>query len=236
MFFKKVPFISIDIETKNLTEKEIEFESQFLKPHPSTKDPKKIEAQLEVKKEALVTKGALTNTCEIASIAIHSTGTGPIVLHTMDFHKDLHDYNVQAEPFKTEAEMLGGFLDIFNTACDEETVIVVAGKYFDLPKIRYACLKNRVPMAEAVKPGALNQIYDVLFMGGKYFMVSGGSSYSLSLDELSERLGINTGGKVISGKEVPGMIERGEFEEVIVYNALDAVKNSEAYLLMTGQY
>lgn len=236
MFFKKVPFISIDIETKNLTKKEIEFESQFLKAHPSTKDPEKIAAQIATKTKALSTKGALTNTCEIASIAIHSAGTGPLVIHATGFDGDLDDYNVKAFSFLTEAEMLAEFTEIFNVSCDEETVIVVAGKYFDLPKIRYACLKNRVPMAEAVKPGAPNQIYDVLFMGGKYFMVGGGSSYSLSLDELSERLGLNSGGKVISGKEVPGMIERGEFEEVIVYNALDAVKNSEAYLLMTGQY
>ncbi len=236
MFFKKVPFISIDIETKNLTEKEIEFESQFLKPHPSTKDPKKIKAQLEEKKANLHSKGALTNTCEIASIAIHSIGASPVVIHTMDYQKELEEYNIVSIPEKTEAEMLNSFAQIFNDDCDEETVIVVAGKYFDLPKIRYACLKNRVPMAEAVKPGAPNQIYDVLFMGGKYFMVGGGSSYSLSLDELCGRLGLDSGMKVISGKEVPGMIERGEFEEVIVYNALDAVKNSEAYLLMTGQY
>lgn len=233
MIFKTLKFFSIDIETKNLNDKEVEFETQFLKHHPSTKDPAKQKLQIEEKAQKLRTRGALTNTCEIASIAFYTDSTRPIVFNTLK-DIDLEEYGMKGHYYETEAEMLAAFTEFVNETCDEETVIVVANRDFDLPKIRYACIKNRIQMPEIMRPEAENRIYDVLFMGSKYFMI--GNTFSVGLDEISERLGVGTGGKAVSGKEVPGMIERGEFTEVLVYNGLDAIKTTECYLLMTGRY
>lgn len=235
MFLKKYPFFSIDIETRNLSAKAIEFEKQFLKPHPSTKDEDKKMKQLEEKARKLKEKGAVTDSCEIASIGIHVQGEMPIVIHTFDFHEDLKaDYGMEHYPCVGEKEMLRIFYELMSSACDETTELVVAGRDFDFPKIRTRNVVNGVPIPEPLVPGAQNPNYDVLFMGAKYFLVN--KRFSVSLDELSQRLGVDTGEKAISGAEVPGMIERGEFKEVIIYNGLDAVKNTECYMKMTCRY
>jgi len=226
---KKKTFISIDIETKNLSEDDLEMEQGLVKAATNIKDPAKIKANVEKKRTALVSRGALTNSCEIGSIGIHANGETPLVLHTFDFSSDIE--GIEHEYFSSEQEMLKGFNMFMDDVCTDETVLVVAGRDFDFPKLRLRSVMNNVPMANAMRPGAENTIYDVLFMATKYFMI--GNKFSISLDELCLRLGINSGGKAISGKEVPGMIERGEFEEVILYNAMDAVKNSECYIKMT---
>ena len=235
MFQRAFPYLSIDIETRNLTADEVEFEGQFVKAHPGTKDKEKIEAQIEKKKQNLLEKGALTNTCEIASIAIHVPGEMPIVIHTFDFNEDLtEEFFIDHMPCTNEKEMMNTFFEIVSSACDDETELVVANRDFDFPKLRMKALVNRVPIPQPFMPGAHNRIYDVLFMASKYFMIGG--QYNISLDELCKRLGVGTGEKAIPGSEVPGMVERGEYKEVIVYNGLDALKNSECYELMTGRY
>jgi hypothetical protein len=234
MVFKMMSHISIDIETKNLTNEQVDFESKFLKAHPSTKDEAKKQAQIETKKRELSTRGALTNSCEIASIAIHSDRGRAVVFHTLD-EVDLTDYNMNGCKYDTEREMLSAFSSLLDECCDDETEIVVAnGKGFDFPKIRLACVRNRVQLPEVLMPGAVNKIYDVTYIACKYFFV--GNQMFMSLDELCTRLGVRTGEKAVSGAEVPAMIERGEHTEVLVYNGLDAIKTTECYLLMTGRY
>lgn len=235
MFYKVYPYLSIDIETRNLTEEQIEFEAQFLKASANTKDPVKIEKQIADKKEKLKTHGALTDSCNIASIGIHVPGEVPIVIHTFDYEEDLsEEFHVEHLPCKDEKEMMHTFYELVSSACDEETVLVVANRDFDFPRLRLKCIQNRVPIPGPLVPGAGNQTYDVTFMATRYFMK--GKKFSVSLDELCQRLGVATGEKAISGAEVPGMVDRGEFKEVIIYNGLDAVKNSECYEMMTGRY
>jgi len=235
MYNKIYRTFSIDIETMDLDERDIEFEAKFLKAHPNTKDPEKIEKQLEEKAKKLETKGALTDTCKIASIGIHVPGELPIVLHTFKFEEDLTaTYSIDNMACSSEKDMLLTFYQIMSISCDEETEIIVAGRDFDLPKIRLACVRNRVQIPPAIFPGAGNRVYDVLFHGAKYFLA--GSRFSVSLDELSQRLGVDTGDKAISGAEVPKMIREEEFEQVIIYNGLDAYKNTECYNMMTGRY
>lgn len=234
--FKRINAVSIDIETMNLDANEIELESRFLKAHPSTKDPDKIKAQIKAKKEQLKTKGALKDSAQIACIGLHMHGQPPVVIHSVGSKYDLVDeFGIETSFVNSEKEMMHEFTAIMNSICDNETEIVVAGKYFDIPKIRLAAVRNGVALPGFLLPLTSNPIYDVLYIGGKYFLVGNKRQHDIGLDELCKRLGIDTGGKVIAGAEVPGMIERGEYKEVIIYCAMDAVKNTECYRKMTCQ-
>lgn len=231
--FKRINAISIDIETMNLKDKEIELESQFLKAHPNTKDPDKIKAQLAAKKEGLKVKGALQDSSEIACIGLHMHGQPPVVIHTIGKQYSLlEEYGIESYHVETEKQMMQEFQSLMNNVCDDDTELVIAGKYFDAPKLRLAAVRNQVKLPCALIPMAPNRIYDILYMGGKYFLVGNKRQHDLGLDELCKRLGVDTGGKVISGSEVPGMIENGEEKEVVVYCALDTVKNTECYRIM----
>ena len=61
MMLKKFPFISLDIETRNLTAAQAEFAEQFVKHHPSTKNEEKRALQIAAKKAALSERGALND-------------------------------------------------------------------------------------------------------------------------------------------------------------------------------
>jgi len=231
---KKFPFVSLDIETRNLTPTQAEFAAQFLKHHPSTKDEEKKAAQIAAKKAALSDRGALNDASEIACIGLWTASEpAPIVLHTFAFDGEIE--GVAHASYATEKDMLVAFAEMMNEACDDQTEVVVANAGFDLPRMRYAAaIRNRVVVPEIIKPRSVNPIYDVLYMAGKYFLVGSGSEFNLSLDDLVKHCRITTG-KVVSGAEVPGMIEREEYEEVITYNAVDALVTGKAYQILTGR-
>lgn len=231
---KKFPFVSVDIETRNLTPEQIELASCFVKHHPSTKDEAKKAAQIEAKKAALVEKGALNDASEIACISIWTASEpAPIVLHTFPFGEEIK--GIAHAQYATEKDMLKAFAEMMNDACDEQTEVVVANAGFDLPRLRYAAaIRNRVAVPEIIKPRSVNPIYDVLHMAGKYFLVGNGAEFGLSLDALAKHCQIITG-KVVSGKEIPDMIDRGEYETVITYNAIDALVTGKIYQILTGK-
>lgn len=234
MMLKRYPFIALDIETRNLTAAQADFAAQFLKHHPSTKDEVKRAAQIEAKKAALSERGALNDASEIACIGLWSASEpAPIVLHTFPFDHEID--SIAHAQYATEKAMLEAFAEMMNDACDEGTEVVVANAGFDLPRLRYAAaIRNRVAIPEIIKPRSVNPIYDVLHMAGKYFLVGNGAEFGLSLDDLAKHCRIVTG-KVVSGAEVPGMIEREEYEEVITYNAVDALVTGKAYQILTGR-
>lgn len=231
---KKFSFISVDIETRNLTPEQIEFASAFVKHHPSTKDEAKKAAQIEAKKAALVEKGALNDASEIACIGFWTTlEAAPIVLHTFPCDEQIE--GIAHAQYATEKEMLEAYCEMMNDACDEQTEIVVANAGFDLPRLRYAAaIRNRVAIPEIIKPRSPNSIYDVLYMAGKYFLVGNGAEFSLSVEALARHCGIITG-NAVSGKEVPDMIDRKQYKEVITKNAIDVVATGKIYQMMIGK-
>lgn len=235
MMFRKAQFVSIDIETKNLSDSQIEFESQFLKSHPGTKDEDKKQAQVAAKKESLAKKGALTNSAEIACIGFwNDYEQSPFVLHTFDFNKQLD--GIATARYESEASMLYAFAQLMNDSTDEQTEVVVANAGFDLPKLRYAAaIRSRTTIPEIIKPRSPNPIYDVLYMAGKYYMVGTGQEFTLSLEDLAKHLGLSSN-KVIHGSKIPDLIDQGEYETIITYNAIDALLTGRAYQILTGRY
>jgi hypothetical protein len=226
-------FISIDIETRNLKDDQIAFESDFLKSHPNTKDETKKESQIAAKKNALVARGALTNSCEIACIGIYTSFDESVVLHTFDYVKEV-SAKTKHIGYSSESEMLKAFCDMLDNRCDEETEIVVANAGFDLPKLRLAAIRCCCKIPNIFLPQAMNSVFDVLSVAKKYFLVSS-STYAYSLAEVGCRFGLMDKDKIISGSEIPGMIDKEEFEKVILYNGIDAMIAGKLYMMMTGR-
>lgn len=229
----KLRAICLDVETMHLTPEEIKFEEQWLKPAANTKDPAKRAAQVAEKALKLVEKDALTNSCSLGTIGFQDVFQPyPAVLHA--FPEKVEAPGIECFQCASQKEMLENFTSTMNLYCDENTEIVVADKYFDLPKIRLACVRHRVPIPEIFLPGAINPVFDVLQAGSRYFLINNVVK-SLSLRELCARLGIKGSGKIISGADVPDMIDRGEYQDVIIYNASDVLQTAMAYRLMTNQ-
>lgn len=230
---KASPYVVIDIETRNLTPEMVEFEAQFLKAHAGTKDEVKKEEQIRKKKEALLTRGALAESADIACIGFYIQGMQPVILHTFPYTGVID--GVECQSYTSVYKMLPVFSEYLDVLCDETTEIVVARAGFDLPKLRFAYARNRVKMPSILSPKSCNPVFDVLHVFGRYFMVSSSAEYQVGLDEVTARLGIEGGNKIITGADVPGMIDQGNYEEVLIYNSIDVMKTCRAYLVLTGQ-
>lgn len=231
--YKPSPYVVIDVETRNLTPDMIEFESKFLKHHPGTKDAGKQEEQISKKKKALETRGALADSAEMAVIGFYIQGMQPILLHTLDFTGQID--GVECQKFTSIYDLLPVFAEYLDVFCDETTEIVVANAGFDLPKLRFAFAKNRVKMPKILSPKSTNSVFDVLRVFGRYFMVSSVAEYNVGLDEVTTRLCIEGGSKIMTGADVPRMIDEGNHEEVLVYNSIDVMKTLQSYLVLSGQ-
>jgi len=230
---RKLPYIVIDIETRNLSQTGRELASSLVKPHPSTKDEAKRAAQVQAKVSSLEEKGALSDIAEIACIGIYSDSITPTVLHTFDFEGAIE--GVDHGKYADEKTMLSDFCGIINEGCDENTEIVVANAGFDLPKIRYAAaIRNKTKIPDILMPRSSNSVFDILHIAGKYFLVNKSDKYSLSLDDLAKHLGYE--GKRASGAEVPNLIDSGEFETVITYNVVDLLLTNMAYKVMSCRF
>lgn len=227
-------FVSIDLETRNLSEEGLILEGSFLKSHPSTKDELKKVQQIAEKKAALAGKGALKDSAQIGCISIYSPsilGPSPVVLHTFPQLTEETYSGVVCSGHKTEQGMLEEFKQFLDENINPETVVVGANiKGFDLPKLRLRAAISRVPIPLALRLGSPNPIYDVTYNFGRYYQI--GDAKFVSLDEVIRRLGIEVHGKLVSGAEIPDMIDRNEFEDVIQYCANDAVLTAAAYSLM----
>lgn len=231
--YKPASYVVIDVETRNLTPEMVEFEGQFLKAHAGTKDEGKKEEQIRKKKDALLTRGALADSAEMAVIGFYIQGMQPVLLHTLDFTGQID--GVECQKFTSIYHLLPVFGEYLDVLCDETTEIVVARAGFDLPKLRFAFARHRVKMPKILAPKSNNSVFDVLHVFGRYFMVSSAAEYQVGLDEVTIRLGIEGGAKIITGADVPRMIDEGKHEEVLVYNSIDVMKTLQAYLVLTGQ-
>jgi hypothetical protein len=233
--YEPLKHLTLDIETMNATPEGVDFEAQFLKAAANTKDPEKQAAQVATKRSKLTEKSALSPSAPIACVGLYAPELGePKVIHWMPCSEPIDGVD-HAKAGDNEREMLIALRELLNLWCDDATEIVGANVGFDLPKLRYAYARNGLKLPEILKPRSPNPVYDVLYIFGKYFLPGNGAEFNISLDECLKRLGILGEGKTVTGAAVPGMIERGEYRDVIEYNALDVVATDRAYLILTSQ-
>jgi len=230
--------ITLDIETCNATSDELAIEEQFLKPHPATKDADKQRTQLADKARQLKEKSALTDACQIACVAMHiqtDDDEKTLVFHRLGIDVDCEI--AVAVPSDKEREMLielRGLLDDIALSGDVDTMSIVGVNIcrFDIPKLRFRYVLNRLRLPLLLEPTSAVKVIDLMKYYCRYMTIK--YTDFVSLDEMALRLGIVSEGKPISSAEIPRMIDEGLGSEVISHCALDVIKTHEIYRVLFG--
>jgi len=233
-------YIVLDIETGNPPIEVIEnrvrtFERNFT-GIGNTKDQSKIIAQKQKKIQEIRTKGALFNFSPIVCITV-ATATGRIIFNGMD---DVQ-YDIEGAICYSggnEAGMLTLFRAWLDTLSSEDAVLVGHNlKNFDLPKLRHAFIRNRLKLPLILTPGIVDGTgtlaVDTMHLF-KAFSMEHRQEKFIKLSVVADNFDIPHSKSQISGADVPGLVEKEQYETILKYCLDDVIVTEKAFLYMTG--
>lgn len=229
---------SIDIETAHADEKVIEREIEYWKPPANIKDADKLEAHRQAFAEKVREKSALLDAAPIACIGVRTEKTGMhfSAMSEKAYNKKREVYFIAPE---NECKMMIDFREWANKNLTDKTILVGFNIFaFDLPRMRAAYMRHDLKLPRALMPRILDAekqpAIDVMTMFTGSFTADRYRDFSISLQEVERRLGFDEYKNKISGKEVPDMIAKGKFKEVLTYAELDATDTLASAFKMMG--
>lgn len=228
-------WMCLDIETTNSRPEEVEaWARREWSPDPKWKPltiGNRFIKALEDKKE----KAALLNESPIACIGLRSD-TELRCLHAMHKHEPRQEHGALVEGFEDSPSLLVALRNVINSLCSPDTVFVGHNiKGFDLPKLRWAYVHHGVRMPDAIMDYS-QPIFDSMTEWKKFSFGTGDKKIFISLDELLDRFKLESHKGLVDGSMIPGLIESGEYDQVIQYQLLDVLAESNLFLKMTGQF
>ena len=232
----KADYIVFDLETSDAPESAIEAAIAGWKA-PSNWKPETVEAKRAEKAESIRDKAALLDSSPIACIAALASTGARVVFAGMGEKQPCEVPGWVISQMPTEREMLqlfGAWLDMI---AGPDTRLVNHNLFgFDLPKLRGAFVRNRLPLPLCLKPrddGSRQPAFDTMrqFQG---YSIEHRDTPFVSLDTACIAFGIDRPKQHMSGAEVPRLVREGRFSEVIVYSAIDVSATDELYRLMTA--
>jgi len=119
-----------------------------------------------------------------------------------------------------------------------DTVIVGHNiKGFDLPKIRNAYMRHKLILPAVFAPRIAGESQSVVDTASLFrsFSVEHKDDFCPSLSAMCSTLDIPLPKSVVSGSEVPSMHSEGKYHDILIYNVIDVMATTRAYLLMSGQ-
>lgn len=203
----------------------------------NVKDPEKIRAKKIEAFKKTKEKDALLDSSPIVCLAV-ATNAGNALFECIKNQcppKTIKDVSAEIHHYDGEKEMLLGLAEWMTPRVTAQTVLVGFNiRGFDLPKLRSAFIRQRVPLPDALIPG-VNEIYDVMKNFTSYYSTEYYRQEFVKLREVLECFKLPTYKEVVTGAMVPDLAEQGQSEVILSYNYLDAVATYQAFLLMTGQ-
>jgi hypothetical protein len=185
-------------------------------------------------KEALqkkIEKRALIDESPIKVVSLRSDSELRC-LHWIEPHEAKQISGGLVEGFATQREMLIALRALLDARVIGDTPIVghnIIG--FDLPRLRWAYIKERLRLPDALH--AFEQAtYDVMREFCRRYTVN--KDIMISFDEVLEQFGLPSHKGIVSGPDIPDLIEQGETDLVVQYALLDVVAESDLFLRMTG--
>jgi hypothetical protein len=224
-------YLILDIETRNAPEEVVKKEFEAVYRAPSNyKDKEKLKSHRAEAWAKCLEKSALQPSAPIPAIGLKSE-TELRCLHCMWEHAPSVRMNGLVEGFADEASMLNAFCALLATKADTETIIGGFNiKWFDLPAIRRALARRKMPIPDAL----LNPDQPVFDNMEKWCrMYAGERDIMASAPQVSMGLGIEP--HKVSGAVVPELFANGEYELVIDKVMLDVLEEEEQFLRMTGR-
>lgn len=244
-----------DLETGAAPDGAIEMMQDLVTAQSNIKDPEKIAENIAKQRDEIKKKAALLDAAPIACMAWVTDHERVLFFHTGEpwgkFKvpkklKGLDDVELRCS--KNEREMLidlRGWVDaraIVERDPDGKVFpSTLAGhnvKGFDNPHLRFAYIRHgliapAVLWPEAVRAGV--EIFDTMtsflydfsswYRGDKY----------ITLEAVSASMGLPGYKARMRGEDVPRFVAEGKFEEVAIYNVLDALQTYRIFLGLTNQ-
>ena len=202
------PYLIYDIETYKSDDAEAFFQYKPVVADARLKDPAKIEANIEKKRESCLDKAALSPlTGRITCMGVSYNGT---------YHFFLN---------KDEAELLTE-IDMFISGKEISHFVGKNNLDFDLPYLRLRHMINNVPMPAWLHP--MCRHLDIKSYFGK-----GMGNYGPSMADLEFVLGIKREGEK-DAKQVFQWWRDGDYESLNTYNHQDVRTTEVIYLAMEG--
>lgn len=192
--------------------------------------------------------GALLDAASIAVVALRapvvgagidqgSEGASPYqgrttVLHSLgEMALEKHEFGWVAG-YANEREMLLGLRDYAAVTCGDATTLYGWNiRNFDLPRLRLACLRARVPLPPMLLAG--QPCVDLMIEFCKRVSIE--RSEMLKLDTALKLVGMESHKGEVDGSMVGQMIEDGEIVKLLRYAAADVEKETEFMMGLTGR-
>lgn len=231
--FNPYSHFCLDIETANGEPTDIERWARLeWSPDPRWK-PETIGARyldaIAKKKEKL----ALLDTAPIICVSI-KTEMDLRCLHCMRAQPATAMGAGVVEGHAGERDMLLALRFVLETRCNDETLLIGHNiRRFDLPRLRSAFIRNglRLPphLATPDQP-----VFDSMVEYARHFRGSDEGIF-ISAADLMDNFRITHHKGTVEGSQVPALFAAGNFDEIAAYALLDAAKEYEIFLRMTGQ-
>lgn len=224
-------YIIIDVETGYPSDEDIEAAMEDVKIPKNIKDPEKIAARKEEKKNEIRDKSALLDAAPVICICA-KTETKAIAFNGMDAEQYPID-GCTTIGCAEEKAMLIGFREWMDGCTSEETVIVGHNlRGFDKPKLRNRYLVNRLRLPKALAFMG-SETFDTMLLTSRVSVEH--KDKFVSLDNLCRALNIEKPKQHFSGAEVPEAHKEGKHELILTYCMLDVMSTEQAYLIMSGK-
>lgn len=228
--------VVFDLETSDAPEEAIERAVAAWKA-PSNWKPETVDAKRAEYAEKARDKSALLDSAPIACMAAKASTGAQVVFSGMGKAQPCEVPGWVISQMKNEREMLSLIRAWLDMIAGPETRIVNHNLFgFDLPKLRGAFVRHRIPLPLCLKPrddGSKQPAFDTMQRFRDYSVEYRDSPF-VSLDVACQSFGIARPKEHVSGADVPRLVREGRYAEVIVYSAVDAASTYELYRLMTA--
>lgn len=132
-----------------------------------------------------------------------------------------------------EKGMLIALRSWLDSNSDQHTQLVGHNlRHFDKPKLRNRYAFHRLKLPQILRIGQ-GETFDTMQLAS-HFSVERNNDRFISLDDLCWMLDIEQPKQIISGKEVPGLHAKGEYELILTYCCIDTISTERAFQLMTS--
>lgn len=235
--------ICLDIETGFADRDAVKAAQALWTPPPAMKDEDKIEAKRKDAFAKIERESALLDAAPLTSVAFCTESENAVFVISNGRPKGLDKIkglSAKVYALKDERTMLVAIREWLDARAMATTMLIGFNIIrFDLPKLRNAYLRHRLRLPMLFAPEARDsgvEVYDVMMKFVRFFSAERSDAFYISLDEVTQRLGMPRHKHIVSGEDMPRFFKEGKVKEIVTYCFLDTADTYSAFLTMTGQF
>jgi hypothetical protein len=221
----------MDIETADADESAVAVAKELLKA-PKNWKAETVERKRPEREAAIERKAALLDASPITCLSLKTDRIAVLFNGMGNDSFDIPGWVVL--PCQDEKGLLMTLRVLLNASTCQSTELVGQNFGFDIGKLRNAYMRHRLYLPCALMPGDGSPPMFDLMRQIRYFSTEYHNEPFVSLEVIARILGLPQPKQVIKGADCPRLYKEGRYQEILIYNAIDAETTERAYLLMTG--